>query len=114
MISSGWVRTIAAQVFLWGAIFALVRFFYPPADEPPTHRNVLCKVLPICVAYMSARNDCATAANFNDCLHVKIDGGDYDKLMFCNNDGTLASTDPEQPAPDALECWVRNNTRFYR
>jgi hypothetical protein len=131
----GWRRTIVIQVLLLFALFGGVLYFNPPASETPaqveqrrqtdariaertaarsTHRSALCQVLSVCVAYKEARNDCAIAANFNNCLRIKLGDSDYDKLMFCNDDGTLASQYLADPAPETLECWLRNNIPFYR
>jgi hypothetical protein len=140
--SPGWGRTLAIQALVLCAIFAGVRYFSPPVTETSIDvqqrhqtaatiaahnddiakqaaarsatRNQLCQLLPVCVAYKAARNDCAVAASFENCLRIKISGGDCEKLMFCNKDGTLNPVGPDDPAPDTLECWLRNNTPFYR
>ena len=80
------------------------------------YKDQLCRALPICIAYKSARNDCGIAANFNNCVRIKIGNIDFDKLMYCNEDGTLAAAElgPNLSAPGALECWLRNNTALYK
>ena len=71
------------------------------AKQAPTQsafRDQLCQALPVCVTYKSARNDCALVASFDNRLRIRIGGTDYDKLMFCNDDGTLVSVRAEQPS----------------
>jgi hypothetical protein len=71
------------------------------AEETQRKRSV-CHDEWVCTQYGSARQECATAGNFDNCISVKM--GDQDAALtgMCTNDGELQ--DPPTHLPNVVEC----------
>jgi hypothetical protein len=61
------------------------------------YRDELCHVKLACQNYHTARQDCAVAGNFDNCVRVKIGDKDATYTSLCTNDGEINS---EQYASD--------------
>ena len=66
----------------------------------------LCKLQAVCARYGAARQQCATAGNFENCINVKIGDDDFDEIGSCTNDGSIRY--PPDDVPNHLECFLLN------
>jgi hypothetical protein len=66
----------------------------------------LCKLRAICVSYSRARQDCATAGDFNNCINVKM-GYDFSQVNNCTNDGDILYSLYSPQMPSKLQCQLR-------
>jgi hypothetical protein len=62
----------------------------------------LCKLKAICEHYGRSRQQCAIAANFQNCLRVKLNDEDYERVDSCRSDGHI---DPPSAEPSAFSCF---------
>ncbi|MBS0379006.1 MAG: hypothetical protein JSS29_11015 [Proteobacteria bacterium] len=62
--------------------------------------HALCRVKAACAKYATARQECATAGNFELCLNIKMDE-DAVYQSSCSNDGHMLDL---EHAPNALDC----------
>ena len=60
-----------------------------------------CSLAGVCSKYAEARDQCAVAGDFTNCLHVKM-GKYWDRVGQCTDDGELI--DPPAHVPNTLEC----------
>ena len=72
------------------------------------YRNELCHVKLVCRNYRSARQDCAVAGNFDNCVSVKIGDKDATYLSLCSNDGIVTAGQYQTDMPNEIECAARN------
>lgn len=72
-------------------------------------RVEMCYEKTVCHEYSAARQDCATAGDFENCLRVKMGVKKFDIVGGCTNDGGVGwrSHPPEADIPDWLECAIR-------
>ncbi len=63
----------------------------------------LCRAWQTCQDYSSARQECAVAGDFNNCLRIKL-GEDIARVSDCASDGNLLY--PPSDMPNRLECIV--------
>jgi hypothetical protein len=68
-------------------------------------RTQFCHLKAICKTFATARQECATAGNFNTCMNIKMGESDYALIGSCTDDGAIAF--PPDEMPRALECWFR-------
>lgn len=66
----------------------------------------------MCAKYGSARQECATAGNFDHCIAVKMGDIGVNDIDWCSNDGSLA--EPPNDMPSRLECAVFNFDKQFR
>jgi hypothetical protein len=59
----------------------------------------LCQKAAVCKQYDAARLECATAANFNMCLNIKL-GGEFDPTC-------VPGFEPSLGTPNRIECLFR-------
>jgi hypothetical protein len=65
----------------------------------------LCAVKSACSKYAEARQECAVAGNFDNCLQVKMGSEDYALKDSCTEDGKLAGVSPSD-IPDPVSCFI--------
>lgn len=63
----------------------------------------LCATKSLCEKYGQARQDCAVAGDFRNCLQVKMGDKDYYQTYLCTNDGKVSGV-VESDMPSALSC----------
>jgi hypothetical protein len=69
----------------------------------------LCHLSGECMRYGQARQDCAVAGDFNNCISVKMGSTDVDFASQCTADGKIV--DAPDDLPSQLRCiWVRANS----
>ena len=71
-----------------------------------TWKKTLCRMPEVCTNYGATRLECATAGNFNNCIHVKM-GRDAWAIDECSDEGELAV--PSRDTPGPLECLLRKS-----
>jgi|SRR5262245_59455032 len=73
------------------------------AKEEAAWRNATCKQMKRCESYGVVRLGCAVAADFNNCVKIRM-GEDYRFVSpYCTDDGRLqGATD----TPSAFQCFV--------
>lgn len=71
----------------------------------------LCQEVDRCAKYGTARQACAVAGDFKNCVSVKMNGDVNAITLECNEDGTLNSNMTISP-PGPLRCWVLKVTHF--
>jgi hypothetical protein len=64
----------------------------------------LCRTALICRHFSEARQSCAVAGDFNNCIRVKVGEKDMDRTASCAADGSLA--DPPADMPNRIRCAV--------
>jgi hypothetical protein len=74
------------------------------------YNDYWCHKQLICNRYRSARQECAVAGNFENCLHVKI-GADFSATGSCSEDGELLDTPIDMP--NIAECLLFNGVRIF-
>jgi hypothetical protein len=62
----------------------------------------LCHTALICRHFAEARQACAVAGDFNNCIRVKVGEKDMDTTSLCTNDGSVA--DEPSDMPNRLQC----------
>ena len=67
--------------------------------------NTLCRARVVCMRYHTARQNCAVAGDFNNCITVKMEN-DLSALSNCTNDGALRY--PPENMPTVLDCLPSN------
>lgn len=67
-------------------------------------KKIYCRELNVCRRYSSARQECAVAGDFNNCLDVKVGSTDLDYKDACTADGHFVET-PEN-MPSDTECFI--------
>jgi len=70
-----------------------------------TYKDELCHIKLVCRQYYSARQECAVAGNFDNCMQVKF--GDKDTSL-CTNDGGVNDPQYVTDMPNEVECVGRN------
>jgi hypothetical protein len=74
----------------------------PPENQPEARAAAisrlrdLCTIRSICSKYASARQECATAGNFDQCMKIKM-GDDAWKVGSCTSDGNYRNAPPDMP-----------------
>ncbi|WP_156771681.1 hypothetical protein [Labrys sp. WJW] len=63
----------------------------------------LCPAELACAAFSSARQECATAGDFQNCLSVKL-GDDSKYAPYCTNDGNLNPASVSEELPNYARC----------
>jgi hypothetical protein len=79
-------------------------FIAQKARETARAEN-LCRLRSSCAQYPAARQECAVAANFANCIDIKIGVG----LGSCTNDGHLSN--PPSDTPSWLDCFLRDHVK---
>jgi hypothetical protein len=67
-------------------------------------KRSLCHVKSVCAKYGSARQECATAGNFDHCISVKVGDRDSSLITQCTNDGHLRYSSDD--LPNAVVCFL--------
>ena len=73
-------------------------------EDTKKREKLLCVAWNACQDYSSARQACAVAGDFTNCVRVKV--GDNLDISDCRNDGSLIEEPPDMP--NRLQCM------FYR
>lgn len=102
---------VPAILFLW---LGVSTFLYPTPPGPVEHManqqletsgwqriRVLCAREALCRKFGEARQGCATAGNYKNCLDIKM-GDDAVGLYPCTNNGTVWGA--SQDMPDQFTC----------
>ncbi len=63
--------------------------------------SFLCHVKSLCAQYSIARQQCAVAGNFDNCVSVKM-GNDLQSVGMCTNEGGLLNSPTDLPS--AMQC----------
>ena len=72
-------------------------------EDTKKREKLLCGAWNVCQDYSSARQACAVAGDFNNCLRVKL-GDSIVSIADCRNDGTLIDEPPDMPG--RLQCML--------
>ena len=74
-------------------------------------KDELCDIRSICRRNTRARQECATAGDFQNCLQVKLGANDYSQLLYCDDDGAVRDTARRNlgiaRTPNEVECMIR-------
>jgi hypothetical protein len=70
--------------------------------EKAERKIYLCHLKSVCAKYNSARQECATAGNFANCISVKIGDRDSSLVAQCTNEGNLSYIPAD--LPNSVEC----------
>jgi hypothetical protein len=62
----------------------------------------LCHTALICRHFGEARQACAVAGDFNNCMRVKLGEKDLGTTSLCTSDGSIANEPPDMP--NRLQC----------
>lgn len=65
----------------------------------------LCHQEAVCERYGPARQECATAGNYNNCITIKLGSLDASTVDACTEDGKLAFRPSDMP--NGAVCWVK-------
>lgn len=71
-------------------------------QQSQDHLANLCKWVDLCREFGDARQACATAGDFQNCLNVKLGDNAWVIGDNCSNDGSLIN--PQNDTPSRLEC----------
>ncbi|KAA3448058.1 hypothetical protein C7I87_24280 [Mesorhizobium sp. SARCC-RB16n] len=71
-------------------------------QQSQDHLTNLCKWVDLCREFGDARQACATAGDFQNCLNVKLGDNAWVIGDNCSNDGSLIN--PQNDTPSRLEC----------
>ena len=69
----------------------------------------ICHLKSVCENFAQARQDCAMAGNFDNCIKVKLGDENAALVDVCTNDGKLLY--PPDQMPDFLSCFIWNHRR---
>jgi hypothetical protein len=69
------------------------------------YKKDLCHIKLVCAKYGAARQECAVAGNFDNCVNVKIGDKDNNDLQYCLNDGTV-NLRQNQDMPNVIWCFA--------
>jgi hypothetical protein len=72
------------------------------ANKEAANKTELCRLSAVCTKYGRSRQDCAVAANFENCMEIKM-GHDASLILNCTDEGQIWS--PPKDAPSAVECF---------
>jgi hypothetical protein len=75
------------------------------------HKDELCQIKLVCRQYYSARQECAVAGNFDNCVQIKIGNKD---TSFCTNDGGVNEPQYVSDMPNEVECAARNAVHWLK
>jgi hypothetical protein len=75
-------------------------------------RSGLCEQMGVCKRYGAARQNCAVAGDFNNCVKVRMGEDYYRVLADCHDNGQLRAEFTD--APSAAECFMLLSTRWLR
>ena len=131
-----WPKFVIIGVLLWWGTMIVYPILFPPTAEEKLaaqaewrageaarklendrsfrqsqHRAYLesmCYQKKTCGKYAVARQECATAGNFSNCILVKLGDEDGNTIDQCTNDGKLVNPPPDML--NAVECWGVNFT----
>jgi hypothetical protein len=67
--------------------------------------KALCAWKSRCEKYAQARQECAVAGDFKNCLRVKMGSDDYPLSVSCTDDGKLDDV-PESEMPGPVACFT--------
>jgi hypothetical protein len=82
-----------ALLFIGGAVGA---FIYVNSNS--TEQNIAyCHQESACNQYSKARQECAVAGDFNNCVAVKVGVTDVDVSYACASDGSVLYSQPDHP-----------------
>ena len=122
-------RDVFAVLLVVGCmIFVLVWSISKPPPPPPTPQQLqaeaearkdrevaeaqehqrkteLCRAASICSSYAKARQECAVAGNYDQCMSIRFSGPS--PIYECTNDGKLMYPPDDMPPP--LGCWLTLN-----
>jgi hypothetical protein len=76
--------------------------------EQSHYKDELCHIKQVCSVYRTARQDCAVAGDFDNCVRVKIGEKDTVEMSLCTRDGEINSKQYVSDMPNAIECAARN------
>jgi hypothetical protein len=65
----------------------------------------LCALKSACEKYGAARQECAVAGNFKNCLRVKMGSDDYEMSDSCTEDGKPAGV-ADSDIPNSVTCFA--------
>jgi hypothetical protein len=66
----------------------------------------LCRASALCRRFAEARQECATAGDFDNCVKIEVDLSDsYGNVSQCTNDGQLTEAWGDK-VPNRLECFL--------
>lgn len=115
------IALLMTSLFIWAAI-------NPPPEETPAqaqarvaaqqaeaHRQAeasarvlsLCELQSVCLKYGVARQACAPAGNYDQCMGIKM-GGNFWRVANCTYDGDVRN--PPADMPTRVECCLRHPT----
>jgi hypothetical protein len=78
------------------------------------YKDELCHTKLVCRRYHSARQDCAVAGNFDNCMHIKISDKDWTYMSLCTNDGDVDVPQYVSDMPSEVECAARNAVQWLK
>jgi hypothetical protein len=111
------VVLLVLGILVWGALrptetaeeaqarFESQRRQYAESKAAKENTKLLCTLKDTCEKYGTARQQCATAGSFQNCVRVKMGSINYEVVDRCTEDGKPSGI-PASEIPDPLNCFL--------
>jgi hypothetical protein len=79
------------------------------AKEHQEFLTAMCHQQGVCDKFGKARQECATAGNYDRCIDIKLGADDAASVGSCTEDGKMTYTPPDMP--NSINCWTREKLK---